>query len=153
MKCKTDSDGAGEMTCLKEGRKVTRCAAGVYVFDEALIRSIVQPQLTDIPNRRIKDINTHCLDVFRLHWGCLESNNHQLWQCRVPEMMLNKCVFDNLKLEKVIPGTPEGVVPVHLREKQIFSNRLFGNYKNLAKSPFALRQEQPVEAAKTPAPQ
>ena len=26
------------------------------------------------------------------------------------------------KLEKVIPGTPEGVVPVHLRRKQIFAN-------------------------------
>lgn len=31
MKCKTDSNGKGEIECLKEGRKVTRCAASVYV--------------------------------------------------------------------------------------------------------------------------
>ena len=30
MKCKTDSFGRGEIDCLKEGRKVTRCAASVY---------------------------------------------------------------------------------------------------------------------------
>jgi len=29
MKCKTDSYGKGEVDCLKEGRKVTRCAASV----------------------------------------------------------------------------------------------------------------------------
>lgn len=29
MKCKTEANGKGEIECLKEGRKVTRCAAGV----------------------------------------------------------------------------------------------------------------------------
>ena len=29
MKCKTDANGRGEIECLKEGRKVTRCAASV----------------------------------------------------------------------------------------------------------------------------
>lgn len=29
MKCKTDSHGKGEIECMKEGRKVTRCAASV----------------------------------------------------------------------------------------------------------------------------
>lgn len=29
MKCKTDAYGKGEKECLKEGRKVTRCAASV----------------------------------------------------------------------------------------------------------------------------
>lgn len=29
MKCKTDSNGKGELDCLKEGRRVTRCAASV----------------------------------------------------------------------------------------------------------------------------
>ena len=29
MRCKEDSNGRGELECLKEGRKVTRCAAGV----------------------------------------------------------------------------------------------------------------------------
>lgn len=32
MKCKDEGNGRGEIDCLKEGRKVTRCAASVYVF-------------------------------------------------------------------------------------------------------------------------
>lgn len=32
MKCKDEANGRGEIDCLKEGRKVTRCAASVYVF-------------------------------------------------------------------------------------------------------------------------
>ena len=32
MQCKTEAHGRGELECLKEGRKVTRCAASVYVF-------------------------------------------------------------------------------------------------------------------------
>jgi len=31
MKCKTEANGRGELDCLREGRKVTRCAASVYV--------------------------------------------------------------------------------------------------------------------------
>lgn len=31
MKCKDEANGRGEIDCLKEGRKVTRCAASVYV--------------------------------------------------------------------------------------------------------------------------
>lgn len=31
MKCKTDNPGRGEFECLKEGRRVTRCARSVYV--------------------------------------------------------------------------------------------------------------------------
>lgn len=30
MMCKTESNGRGELDCMKEGRKVTRCAASVY---------------------------------------------------------------------------------------------------------------------------
>lgn len=33
MKCKVEANGRGELECLKEGRKVTRCAASVYVFN------------------------------------------------------------------------------------------------------------------------
>jgi len=29
MMCKTESNGKGELDCMKEGRKVTRCAASV----------------------------------------------------------------------------------------------------------------------------
>ncbi|OCK77380.1 NADH-ubiquinone oxidoreductase-like protein 20.8 kDa subunit [Lepidopterella palustris CBS 459.81] len=98
MVCKTESNGRGELECMREGRKVTRCAASV-----------------------IEDINTHCLSEFQRHWKCLENNNQQLWNCRPAERSLNKCVFDNLKLEKTIPDTPKGEEPVHLRKKQIFA--------------------------------
>ncbi|ERF76611.1 hypothetical protein EPUS_04431 [Endocarpon pusillum Z07020] len=30
MQCKTEAYGRGELECMKEGRKVTRCAASVY---------------------------------------------------------------------------------------------------------------------------
>lgn len=73
MHCKTEANGKGETECLKEGRKVTRCAAGV-----------------------LEDINRECLDAFRTHWKCLDNNNQQLWQCRAAERGLNACVFDKL---------------------------------------------------------
>lgn len=34
MKCKTEASGKGELDCLREGRKVTRCATSVYVYPE-----------------------------------------------------------------------------------------------------------------------
>lgn len=36
MKCKAEANGRGELDCLKEGRKVTRCAASVYVLRTAM---------------------------------------------------------------------------------------------------------------------
>ncbi|VVT50706.1 uncharacterized protein SAPINGB_P002853 [Magnusiomyces paraingens] len=96
MLCKKESNGNGEIDCLKEGRRVTRCAISV-----------------------LEDVNKHCLEEFRLHWQCLEQQNHQFSGCRPAERLLNKCVFDKLKLEKTIPGTPEGQVPIHLKEKPI----------------------------------
>jgi NADH dehydrogenase (ubiquinone) 1 alpha subcomplex subunit 8 len=30
MQCKTENPGRGELECLKEGRRVTRCASSVY---------------------------------------------------------------------------------------------------------------------------
>lgn len=101
MQCKTEAYGRGELECMKEGRKVTRCAASV-----------------------LKDVNEKCLDSFRNHWQCLDNNNHQLWQCRRPERILNRCVFEKIGLEKVIPDTPKGDVPVHLRDRQIFADRV-----------------------------
>lgn len=32
MMCKAEANGRGELECMKEGRKVTRCAASVYEF-------------------------------------------------------------------------------------------------------------------------
>ncbi|MCJ1249996.1 hypothetical protein MMC30_007222 [Trapelia coarctata] len=99
MMCKTEAHGKGELECMTEGRKVTRCAASV-----------------------LADINKNCLEEFRRHWDCLEHNNQQLWHCRKPERALNACVFDKLKLQKIIPGTPENETPVHMRERQIYSH-------------------------------
>lgn len=73
MHCKTESNGKGESDCLKEGRKVTRCAASV-----------------------LDDLNKSCLEEFRKHWQCLDHNNQQLWQCRGLERRLNKCAFEKL---------------------------------------------------------
>ncbi|EPE08429.1 nadh-ubiquinone oxidoreductase kda subunit [Ophiostoma piceae UAMH 11346] len=98
MQCKTDNPGKGELECLKEGRRVTRCARSV-----------------------LEDINKSCLDTFRQHWQCLENNNQQMWQCRPEEWKFNKCVFENLNLEKVIPDSAKGT-PVHLRQKQIYAH-------------------------------
>lgn len=38
MQCKQEANGRGEIECLKEGRKVTRCAASVYVSPGRLAR-------------------------------------------------------------------------------------------------------------------
>lgn len=32
MQCKNENPGRGELECLKEGRRVTRCASSVYVI-------------------------------------------------------------------------------------------------------------------------
>ncbi|KAI9904187.1 hypothetical protein N3K66_000716 [Trichothecium roseum] len=106
MQCKTeDPQGRGEINCMKEGRRVTRCASSV-----------------------IDDLNKHCLDQFRAHWQCLENGNHQLWQCRPLEWKLNKCAYENLKLEKTIPDQPTNVVPVQLRTKQTFADKPIRSY-------------------------
>ncbi|KAG6306470.1 hypothetical protein E4U45_007041 [Claviceps purpurea] len=103
MQCKNENAGRGEFDCMKEGRRVTRCAQSV-----------------------LKDIDTHCLAEFRKHWDCLENRNHQMWQCRPAEWKLNKCVYDKLNLEKKIPDQPPNVTPVHLRTHQIFADRRIG---------------------------
>ncbi|KAI5819082.1 NADH-ubiquinone oxidoreductase 20.8 kDa subunit [Pyronema omphalodes] len=97
MLCKAEGKGRGELDCLKEGRRVTRCAASV-----------------------IADINKHCLSEFRTHWKCLQNNNLDLWHCRPEEKTFNSCVFEKLKLQKVIPGAPENETPIHLRPKSTF---------------------------------
>ncbi|ODQ79940.1 hypothetical protein BABINDRAFT_161604 [Babjeviella inositovora NRRL Y-12698] len=83
----------GEFQCLKEGRRVTRCAISV-----------------------IEDMNKHCYDYFKLHWECLENREHRLSGCRKAETLLNKCVFQNLGLEKKIPGVKE---QIHLKTSPI----------------------------------
>jgi len=91
MLCKTEANGTGEIDCMREGRKVTRCAASVYVQEGPTYSIMV---LTH--SHRLEDINKSCLTEFRRHWECLENNNQQLWQCRKVEKPFNKCVFDSL---------------------------------------------------------
>ncbi|KAB8342918.1 hypothetical protein FH972_022515 [Carpinus fangiana] len=98
MKCKTDAHGKGEIDCLSEGRRVTRCAASV-----------------------LDDVNKHCLEAFRAHWKCLEDENHQLWQCRKPERALNACMFAKLGLYKALPDA-QGI-PVYARQEQIYATK------------------------------
>lgn len=93
MLCKDENNG-GTMECLKEGRRVTRCAISV-----------------------LKDINKYCFDEFKLHYECLEQENHRLGNCRSSEAVMNKCIFQNLKLEKKIPGVAD---QIHLKENPIF---------------------------------
>ena len=42
MMCKTEANGRGELECMKEGRRVTRCAASVYELAQSI---------TDMPKR------------------------------------------------------------------------------------------------------
>ncbi|THW49977.1 NADH dehydrogenase, alpha subcomplex, subunit 8 [Aureobasidium pullulans] len=116
MMCKAEANGKGELDCLKEGRKVTRCASSVYVEYLPFITAHL------LTSYSLSDIDKHCLEEFRKHWSCLDNNNQQLWQCRRYERPLNKCVFDNLKLEKTIPGTPANELPVHERKRQTYAH-------------------------------
>jgi hypothetical protein len=43
MMCKTEANGRGELECMKEGRKVTRCAASVYACPRKVISRTLTP--------------------------------------------------------------------------------------------------------------
>ncbi|EIM88610.1 NADH dehydrogenase alpha subcomplex subunit 8 [Stereum hirsutum FP-91666 SS1] len=88
MLCKAENRDPAH--CLKEGRRVTRCA-------------------TDLINK----MRENCLESFDAHWDCLEYNNHEYNKCRKPERVLNKCMFEKLGLVKNIPGSPEGKPQIH----------------------------------------
>ncbi|KDQ15430.1 hypothetical protein BOTBODRAFT_108794 [Botryobasidium botryosum FD-172 SS1] len=96
MLCKQENRNPAH--CLKEGRRVTRCA-------------------TDL----IEKMRANCAEQFEKHWQCLELNNQEYYPCRKPERVLNKCMFDKLGLTKTIPGSPAGQKQVHEVEKPIFT--------------------------------
>lgn len=96
MLCQQEANGKGPIDCLKEGRRVTRCAASV-----------------------IKDLNENCSKEFRLHWRCLGLNNLEYKDCRTLEKLLDSCVFNNLKLKKRIPGVDEKD-QIHLKKNPIY---------------------------------
>jgi NADH dehydrogenase (ubiquinone) 1 alpha subcomplex subunit 8 len=77
---KYNSHGPGG--CLKEGRKVTRCAISVY------LSSIVSAV-----NDRIEEMNKICGDAYKAHYECLDNHNQQYKDCRPAERGLNACVL------------------------------------------------------------
>ncbi|KAI8805825.1 hypothetical protein BJ742DRAFT_819257, partial [Cladochytrium replicatum] len=95
MRCKDESRDPRH--CLAEGRKVTRCAMDLI--------------------RRLKD---NCDKEWEKHWQCLDKKNHHYWECRKEETVFNDCVFKSLGITKVIPETPAGQTPIHLKEKPLF---------------------------------
>ncbi|RKP26217.1 NADH dehydrogenase alpha subcomplex subunit 8 [Syncephalis pseudoplumigaleata] len=80
MLCKAESTNPAH--CLKEGRKVTRCAADV-----------------------LRQLRANCAEEFERHWKCLNEHNLEFPRCRQEERPLNECAFARLGLKKVIPGT------------------------------------------------
>ncbi|KAJ3180476.1 hypothetical protein HDU87_001985 [Geranomyces variabilis] len=95
VKCKNESQDPKH--CLKEGRKVTRCALDL-----------------------IGKLKENCDAQWTKHWECLDMNNHTLFKCRKEEKEFNDCVFKRLGLTKVIPETAEGATPIHLKEQPLY---------------------------------
>ncbi|CAG8627335.1 1698_t:CDS:2 [Paraglomus brasilianum] len=98
MLCKNENNDPAH--CLKEGRKVTRCAIDL-----------------------LKKLRENCDKQFEAHWQCLDKNNHEFYMCRPEEKIFNGCVLNALNLKKVIPGSPEGQTPINLKENPIYRPR------------------------------
>lgn len=77
MLCKNASQDP--KACLKEGRKVTRCAIDLYQL------------LT-----RIEKLKKNCDDQWTNHWQCLDKNNQMYEKCRPQERVFNECLFTKL---------------------------------------------------------
>ncbi|KAK9352233.1 NADH-ubiquinone oxidoreductase-like protein 20.8 kDa subunit [Lipomyces doorenjongii] len=104
MLCRSQSR-TGETDCLKEGRRVTRCAISV-----------------------LEDINKNCQAEFRKHWGCLDNENHDLSRCRLDEAPLNACVAKFLNLTKVIPNS-DGTPINDYETPSFFQNKVRAKYE------------------------
>ncbi|OZJ05024.1 hypothetical protein BZG36_02143 [Bifiguratus adelaidae] len=76
MSCKNEDNNPEH--CLKEGRRVTRCALDL-----------------------IQKLRENCDKEFEAHWKCLDKNNQELFYCRKPERAFNKCVFDKLVIARL----------------------------------------------------
>ncbi|KAG8745541.1 hypothetical protein FRC10_007719 [Ceratobasidium sp. 414] len=119
MLCKQES--ADPAHCLKEGRRVTRCAADL-----------------------IEKMRASCGQVYDAHWQCLENNNQvrssfllwgaymismyitpvqEYYKCRKPERKLNECMFEGLGLKKTIPGAPTYKPQVHELTNPIYKRQ------------------------------
>ncbi|KAJ2723169.1 ndufa8, NADH-ubiquinone oxidoreductase complex I 19kd subunit [Coemansia sp. Benny D115] len=90
MLCKNESRDPKH--CLKEGRKVTRCAISA-----------------------LQKIESKCLEEFRAHWQCLDVKNQEFGKCRDQEKVFNQCLFKAFGWKKSIPGAPENKPQIHER--------------------------------------
>lgn len=45
MQCKSEKPGRGELECMKEGRRVTRCASSVYVYTPGRLESWMRSRI------------------------------------------------------------------------------------------------------------
>ena len=70
MLCKQQNRDPGH--CLKEGRRVTRCATDLYVLGRFRCLSQAAHRIL---NDRITKMRENCLQQFDTHWQCLENNN------------------------------------------------------------------------------
>lgn len=68
MLCKAEDRDPAH--CLKEGRRVTRCATDLYVLACSLL---LFPDVHML--HRITKMRENCLSQFSEHWNCLERNN------------------------------------------------------------------------------
>ncbi|KAL3895629.1 MAG: hypothetical protein SGCHY_004587 [Lobulomycetales sp.] len=69
--CKNESTDPRH--CLREGRRVTRCAI-------------------DLVNK----VTASCNPEWEAHWNCLDMKNHHFWECRPQEHDFGKCLKDKL---------------------------------------------------------
>jgi NADH dehydrogenase (ubiquinone) 1 alpha subcomplex subunit 8 len=77
MLCKAENRDPAH--CLKEGRRVTRCATDLYAlpvsfFDKPHEWVLLSPLLY-VCFCSISKMRENCLQQFEAHWNCLEINN------------------------------------------------------------------------------
>ncbi|KZV97274.1 NADH-ubiquinone oxidoreductase subunit [Exidia glandulosa HHB12029] len=94
MQCKADARDPA--ACLKEGRRVTRCA-------------------TELINK----LRENCQQEWDKHWDCLEQRNQEFYRCRKAESALNACVLEKLGIKKEIPNSK---IQVHTIAKPVFKD-------------------------------
>lgn len=84
------------------------------------------------PKSRLADMNKHCLEEFRAHWNCLENYNHQFFQCRRPERVLNRCVFN--KIVRIYGWNYAMVLILHRDWRRSFQIRLRARHRSISET-------------------
>jgi hypothetical protein len=72
MLCKSQNQSE---KCLLEGRRVTRCAADLYVFVRLCINLSKLTRDNRLGYVRLEKMRASCAKEFESHWQCLEHNN------------------------------------------------------------------------------